>query len=245
MEIIETKSILPHLLLTMPIGFGTTAVCFLTTNNEVIKVFYNSDATIKLFNSYDMLEHIKLLSDLTCDTYNGPTKVLVKNDKVLGYIYPYIYMQTLSKLPYYANRQTIINGYGRVLGDVKKMSEEHFRLMDVHHKNILIGSNYKLIDIDKGYQDLKSTPDDIFIYDMRQISKTIIEEIFKLKIDEHLSFEDEILQKYYLKTLYDDPYEMFDFISRLFPSNNDTLRDVQKKVRIKKFNEDNCYHKSI
>ena len=36
----------------------------------------------------------------------------------------------------------------------------------------------------------ESTPDDIFIYDMRQISKTIIEEIFKLKIDEHLVTKD-------------------------------------------------------
>ena len=244
MEIIEIKSILPHLIGAIPIGFGTTAVCYLKPNNEVLKIFYNSANTRKLFSSYDMLEHLKFLSTLTCSSYDGPTKILLKNGKVIGYIYPYIYMQTLSKLPNYTSLANITNGYGKLLSDVKKMSNTNFRLFDVHHKNILFGKNYKLIDIDKGYQDLNSNIEDIFIYNMRQINKTIIEEIFKLKIDEHLLFEDETIRKYYLNTLYEDPYQIYDLLGKLF-YNCDSIKDVQNKVKIKIYKEEDSYHKTI
>ena len=244
MEIIETKLILPHLLLAIPIGFGTTAVCFLKSNNEVLKLFYTNSSTAHLFNEHDMLEHIKFLSTLDCETYSGPNKILLKNDRVIGYYYPYIHMQTLSKIPNHTTIRDITNGYGRLLGDIKKISDVHFKLFDIHHKNILFDNHYKLIDIDKGYQDLQSDKEEIFLYNMRQINRTIVEEIFKLKIDEHVIFEDETIQDYYKKVLFDDPYLMYDFLSKIF-KNNDNIKDVQNKVRIKKYKDDDSFYKSI
>lgn len=76
---------------------------------------------------------------------------------------------------------------------------------------------------------------------MRQITRVIIEQIYNLKIDEHLIFEDENLQNMYNQVLYNEPKQIYDFMERLF-YGNETKEDVKRNVKIRTYREDSLYH---
>ena len=245
MAVVEIKSILPYLVGSIPIGVGTTAVCFLNVKNEVIKLYYNSGNTYELFHSRDMLEHLKYISDISNNTYIGPKDILVKKNKVIGYTYPYVYKDTLSKMPSYMTKREILCGYAELLSNTRRISEQKFRLYDIHHKNVLFNNGYKIIDLDKGYVETneKYLPN-LFIDNMRQIIKIIIEQLYDLKIDEHLSFTDEDLQKLYIYVLYEQPNRIYELMDRIF-YNCETKGDVKARTKIKKIKEDSSYHQMM
>ena len=245
MAVVEVKSILPYLVGSIPIGVGTTAVCFLTPRNEVIKLFYNSGNTYSLFHSRDMLSHLSYISEISNSTYIGPKDIYVKKGKVIGYTYPYIYKDTLSKMPSYITKKNILSGYPELLSNTRKISDKNFRLYDMHHKNVLFSNGYKIIDLDKGYVETneKYIPS-LFVDNMRQVTKVIIEQLYDLKIDEHLSFEDEELQKLYLRVLYEQPNEIYELMDRLY-FGCETKDDVKKMGRIRVHREDSSYHQMM
>ena len=244
MAIIEVKTLLPQLVGSIPIGIGTTAICFLKPSDKVLKIFYNSSSTKKLFDSYNMQEHLEFLSTLGNETYCCPQDIYVKDGKVLGYSYPYIYMKTIDKMPAYTTYLNIISDYRTLLHNTRKISEKKFRLYDVHQKNVLFGKIYRIIDIDKGNIEEKMCEDELFNYNMRQIIRVIIEAIFNLNIDEHLTFQDELLQRQYIKALYEDPVLFYELTERLF-YNNETKDIVRQRVKIDVHKEDNTYHRMI
>ncbi len=245
MAVVEIKSILPYMLGSIPIGVGTTAVCFLNAKNNVIKLYYNSGNTYELFHSRDMLKHLEFISSISNSTYIGPTDILLKKEKVIGYIYPYIYKDTLSKMPSYITLKDILRGYPELLSNTRKISEQKFRLYDIHHKNILFSNGYKIIDLDKGYIETNEKYlEGLFVDNMRQIIKVIVEQLYDLKIDEHLLFKDEELQKLYVNVLYEQPNRLYELLEKIF-YKCETKDDVKKRVRITRYKEDITYHQMM
>ena len=236
----EIKSILPYLSFSIPIGVGTSAICFLMRDGNVLKLYINTYLKKELFYKYDMKSHLKYLNEISNDSYIGPNEVLIKDNQVVGYIYSYIKAKTLNKISNDINMKEILNAYQNLFDDTKEVSKNNFRIADLHNKNILYNSKFYIIDLDKGYQ-VDETNDNLFSKNICDINKNIIKSIFDLGFYEYMNFDDDKLEELYFKSLYDEPECFFELIEKLF-SNCATKKEVKQNNKIRVYKKDPNYY---
>ena len=222
MKVTNIKSILPYINFSVPIGVGTSAICFLMKNGNVLKLYINTHLKYELFHKYDMEEHLIFLNKIKNDSYIGPEEILIKNDEVIGYIYPYVPGKVIKNLNNNIKLKSLINAYEKLYKDTILISNDSYKLQDLHQKNIIFNNNIYIIDVYKGYFD-ESNIDNLFIKNMGYINKTIINAIFNLKFFEYLKFRDDKLDELYYSSLYENPIIFYELLERLF------YKDLNKK----------------
>lgn len=222
----EITSILPYLKGAIPIGVGTTAICFLMPNKNVLKLYIELEGKINLFKYFDMNRHIEELNMICNDTYIGPQEVLIKNNQVVGYIYPYVYARVLKRLSDKVEEEDILKGYKKLYTDTYLISKQNFKLFDLHLKNMLYNGNYYVIDLDKGKIE---NQDNIFHYNIKEINKKIINSIFDLGMFDYVEFFDDDLEE--LFNQFDNYFAFKELIEKMFYGGL-TKREVKQNCKI-------------
>jgi len=223
MKITEVNNLYKYLIGAVPIGFGTTAVCFLMRNNKVLKVYYS----ISLKNI--MMSKFEILDEIGNDSYITPEEVLIKDNLCIAQIYPYIKAKTLNKINKNTISELLIN-YDKLKKDTKYVSDRNFLLGDLHRKNILFNGSYYVIDLDKGYTEERYSENTIYSLNMRKINETILYSIFGIKSDRVVDFYNEDIKKSYCKSLSDLDYfpELLELFAKY--SESEDVKVISKKI---------------
>jgi len=244
MKITETESIFKYLIDAKIIGIGTTAICFLLPDNQVLKLYYNSYNKRHLFYHHNMLEHLKLLNSVTNDTYIGPEELLINNGKVTAYLYPYINDKTLHASKNFITLNEIITKYPKVESDTDKISKNNFLINDLHDRNILIGNKLSIIDLDRGYIDEDLTVEKIYQRNMNEINQTIIQSLFNIEDYEIIEFKDSKLNNLYKESTHSAPNAFIELLEQIneqcYPQKS-TSKVLRKKILYSK--KQNSYWK--
>lgn len=240
MKVTYIKSLVPYLSFSIPIGIGTSAVCFLMRDGNIIKIYRESFLKKELFYNYDMKEHLTSINLLNNDSYIGPHELLIKDDKVVAYIYPFVKAKVIKKIDNNLQSENILKGYDKIYKDTKTISNQGFLLNDLHYKNILFNGNYYIIDLDKG-KFLEQEYTDIFRKNITNINKIIINSIFGLKKIESLEFYDSELEKLYYNSLSGIEEYFYELIERLFYKNSN-IKEVKKNNKIKVISKNLYYY---
>ncbi len=241
LKVTEVKSAYKLLKDTIPIGYGTTAMCFLTRDNNVIKYYLPTPNKKEMFAKRNMLETLTFIYLIQNNTYVGPEEVFMKNDEVIGYKYPYIEAPTIKSLSNNTTLFELYNHYEELLKDTKDISDKHFRLHDVHYKNVLFNGNYYVIDLDKGREDLNCTS--LYKHNANLLGQTMVEKLFNVKPWEIAFFEEEKIKEAYHYINWSDDESVFTFFETLAKSLNEPNPTIKRVRRIPIKKERNCYYK--
>lgn len=241
MKITEVDDVFKYVKVKSPCGLGTTAICFLTKDNRVLKLYLNTYRTKKLIDS-SFLDKLNKINSIQNDTFVGPDEVLVHDDRVIGYLYPYIKSSTLKKINLNTRLNDITNSLDKLLTDTKDISDNCFNLYDVHSGNILFNGEYKVIDLDWGKI---SKPDNLlYLYNMRKIFFTINHSIFNATPKDILIFKDANTRSIYRATNWTDINSINEFYASLEEEckiNNPTVKQLRKTINKEKVY--NSYYK--
>jgi len=242
MEIIEIEKVMPYLINSFPIGMGMTAICFKNIDNVVIKIFKKNDEAKLLVDKDDFLDRLTNIGRISNSTFIGPDTILVHNDKVVGYLYPYINAKVLAKIPKSTRLSTLFGNYEILLKDTKEISDEHLRLYDVHNRNILFNGKYYVIDLDKS--NFMENVEFNFIENMSVLFNNILWQIYGTKPWELVRFMDYNVEKFVGKMSKCDIESIKEFVKLLSDrceEDDPTIMTVKKKI--KGINEYNSYYK--
>lgn len=221
------------------VGYGSTACCFRMSDGRIAKLYLNTENTDHLFRSYkNMEEHMQLLHEVSNDSFIGPEELIIKDNKVIGYIYPYLEGTTLAHINKNTKLSTLYNAYCKLIEDTLDISSKSFKLIDVHKRNIIFdGSNYKVIDLDKGKSKIneKNGTNTAEVANICQIKTTVINSLFKGDFDDILVFSDFELEKIHSKMWKkeEDIYDFYRLLQSRCDSSDPTLKEIRKKVRYK------------
>ena len=236
MKITEVKNIDKYLLPSRVIGLGTTAICFKMKDGNVLKHYVDTYNKRRLFNGKDMLPFLKNISCLSNDTYIAPKEILVKDKEVIGYIYPYVKAKTLHSSIRNIKIFDILNHYKELLTDTREISNKHFRLGDLHDRNILYNGRLRVIDLDLGdFTDYDSY--NLFLFNMNSLMKAYMYEIFRVKDYQILGFINRKLDNVYSNTLWNEAnsvYDLLEHIAKETHKSNPTISEVRRNVGITK-----------
>ena len=204
MEIVEIKNLKNLLISSKYIGWGTTSLCFLLSNGEVLKLYTNSYRKNKLYETRNMYEHLKNLNKLNNESFIGPDKIYIKDGKIIGYSMRYAKGRHLHDIKPKTNIVDLIPLIDKLINDSISLSDYNFKLADLHDKNIIIGDKFSVIDLDSGFFEDKIEPEELIKINVSSLIKTIISAIFKIKDYEIISFNsDELNKLYYIISIED------------------------------------------
>ena len=225
-----------------PCGVGTTAVCFVTKDGRVLKLYLNTDRT-KMLNKYsNLVERLEEINSIKNDTYIGPEEVLVKNDYVIGYLYPYIHSRSLRYVNSNVTMSDIKCNFDKLLEDTKAISDKAFCLKDLHSGNILFNGEYKVIDLDWGHIDDSNKY--LLNINSTNVFKTILYSIFKVDPWEILNFNTINTQEQYRKTKWynlDSINEFFEVLEKESNIQNPSIKQLRRTIKKEKYL--NTYYK--
>lgn len=232
MKDIVIKSTFPYLKGSKYIGKGKTAYCFLMKDNRVLKLFYNSPETKNMFEYFrNPVRHFYELDKAGNDTFVAPKELLIKDGKLVGYIYDYVEGKTLNKVGLKFNIEDLITYYDKLEEDARKISENKFALYDIHDKNVIFKEGYKVIDLDKGIF-VDDEIDNIYKYNMCEINQTILYSIFNESRSKGLEFKNQRMRKEHLDTMFNDPLDMKELLKDISNTYNKKYKLILNKNSI-------------
>ncbi len=214
----------------LPIGIGTSAVCYRIDENTVAKLFYDFFCYDFDINNPIVRNQFELFSSLSNDTYKGPNQLIVKDGIIVGYLYPFIDGKTLHRVRNSLTVDDIVMKYSKVIEDTKRISSFNFRLHDLHDKNILVNDSFRVIDLDRGYQENNSNEKGLLKYNMIDINRVIIHSLFHVDDKDSIVFYKDFLQELYDKCLYEDYRFLVDFLEQTEKETN-LCKVKYKKIR--------------
>ena len=235
MKVTNVDSIIPYLKGAIPIGVGTTAICFLIKDNKVLKLYRNTYLKNVMFDYYNMEDKLSLLSTVSNESFIGPEELLKKDDEIIGYMYDYKKGRTLKSLTDNASKENIINPYKKLIKNSSEISKFNIIFFDLHQRNVILSDEYYVIDLDKFYIDENGY--DIERMNRIAINKTILSALFDLKFNEYLQFIDKRLTDLYRSANSESEDAFIDLINELY-LYNDTKKDVKRNTLIHKYCKD-------
>lgn len=233
MDIIEVKD--TNCFKKIPIGIGTSAICYKINNNMVAKLFYKSFCYDFFINEKQIQEKFELLSIISNDTFIGPEKIIVKDGVCVGYIYPYIEAKTLKRKSNIITVEQILKYYDKIEIDTKKISDKNFNLRDLHDKNILFNKKFSIIDLDRGGLENYYSKDKIYQININKINRTIINSLYHVKEYENIKFLNDKINELYNQAVYSDNKKIYDFLEQTLIETKQTNHVKYKKI-VKKIN---------
>lgn len=244
MKITEIDSIhkYVHGSFIIPIGIGTTAVCYLMRNKHLLKIYLNTYNKKVLFGRFeDIINHFETLNHIQNDTYIAPDEILIKNGQLVGYTYPYIEGKTLKKEKKLI-LSSLIEKYDKLVDDTEKISNYNLTISDLHDRNIIIGDNIYLIDMDRYFIDQDNT--NVFSDNMHKINKTLLYNIFdKHLLKKIIQFHNEELNNLYNESLNGEFNYIKDLIVKLEEMGINTKTDIRRnEKKLIKVMDNDYYH---
>ena len=215
MEVVNVNSIYELLLGARLIGYGTTAICFLLKDKTVLKFFINTHHKRNLFRVRDIMEHLSSLEALNNDTYVAPRKIVCINNEVVAYIMDYRNALTIKRLSNGTRVNDLLESFPKLVDDTYSVSSKHFRISDMHDKNILFNGNYHVIDLDNGNFVDNYKVDDLTKYNMQDILLTIVDGMFGVPWSKDIYFYKSSLDQVYHETVYKNPLDFSEFVHAL------------------------------
>lgn len=235
MEVINVSNI-PALVLNRPIiGYGSSAICFLLPDMDVLKLYLPTPHTYNLFEYFDMQEHLEYLRTLENESYIGPNKIYMYKGRIIGYSMRYVMNPTLKRVSQDTLVSNLLIFTDVLFEDTMKISEHRYRIGDMHYKNILYDDIYHVIDLDNGEKDDVHSVSSIAARNCQDIAGTIIKGIFNVDVCHNMIFKNSRLMEQYENLLYRDYQLLNDFINELkeeIKNDDATIRDM-RKVRSK------------
>lgn len=219
----------------IPIGRGTTAVCYLMKDGNVLKIFKDTFNTYSLKKIFpDLIDHFEKLNNIKNGSYISPDELLVLNGEVIAYIYKYVNAKTFKKVsPLMPLDQMFLSdGYKKLKEDTLEVSENGFELFDTHDENILFdGVNFYNIDLDFSNISTFKSADTLYSQNMRSIQKALIYSLFNIKSDKKydLFFKNQILDELYNQAIYRDENQIAQLIEELEKRSIKTKLDIKVK----------------
>ena len=244
MYIIETNDYKKELLQdAFPIGRGTTAICYLRSDGYIFKRFIDTYLTYEMFNKHDMKEKFELINRIQNDSFIGPDILVMQDNKIVGYLYPYINANTFGSVSSSTTLFDLYKNIDKLVEDTIEISKHGFVLGDLHKKNVLFDGDYYVIDLDKGYK--LDNIDYVTNLNLNLIYETIFFHIFKIKPWQAIKFNNRRVNEFFYNTSWhnmEDIYETFETYAKIVNKPNPTVRDLRRIPHIK---ERNSYYKDI
>lgn len=196
MEVIEYKE---HNLPTLRrrIGVGSSSISYLTSNNEVLKSYYNNEYYKKILANHDngflnyLIELDKNPSELLCKN----NAVYLKGNEVMCVKHEYLDGQTIDQiLP-----RTSVDDFLEAIKEYDKMINNlnNLILSDMHYKNIFYVQNkdginqIKLSDLDfcriSSYKNMR---------DIKFVNMQILKGLFHFDVRAHIEVEKRLQDIY-------------------------------------------------
>ena len=232
MEKIEIDSIQPLLKGAKPIGYGTTAYCFLLPDNTTLKLYKNNYNSRSLLSFKNFESNLERIAEISNDTYIGPQKLIKKDGKIVGYIYPYIHAKALKyKFPN-MKLSEVFKSYDKLLIDTKKISDAKLTLFDLHDKNILFKDKYYIIDLDRSDFHLDDA-DFIYECNMKRLFYVLLYKIYGLDPWYIITFGDYYFNKFINNIDATDINQIYKFMEIISSNCNDpdpSLEKIRRKA---------------
>lgn len=226
------ESLLPYLKGARYISVGTTAVCFLMKNGKVLKVFLDTHRKRQLFSRYDnIIDHFDEIYQIKNDSFIVPEELLIKDGICVAYIYDYINARELKHLRLKTSLQHLIDAYDRLYEDTCQISDKKFRLSDVHDKNILFNTKYKIIDLDRGFFKEEDPAELVYKFNIQKINKTIIYSLLRMPANYEIKFIDKDLNELYNESLFGDERQIKELIKYLMDKDINTVLNIKLKSK--------------
>lgn len=139
--VIEKKNIVSDIVLRPVLGIGTTAITFLTRENQVLKLFLDTERKHFLFNEYNMLEHLQELGDIKVKNIYTPNDIYVKNGEVIATKLDYIKGEVLKKHVPDIPLKDFSDMLQEFIEAAHELSKLGVYVRDFHSKNVIINNN--------------------------------------------------------------------------------------------------------
>ncbi|MBR1376707.1 MAG: hypothetical protein IJ565_02725 [Bacilli bacterium] len=240
MKIIEADTVTPYILNSLPIGVGTTAICFCLLDGRVFKYYINTRQTMLMFANPHFKAKLERISTITNDSYVGPQELLFIKGELKGYFYPYVEGKTLKSTRKDITLSELFRNYEKLLTDTIEVSKKGFTLYDLHDRNIIFNDYFNIIDLDRCYFENDKFEHTLRI-NLRTISETILGYIFKTEPWQTINIYDRDLQYIYYNTDWQNLDEVDALIKMISDKCNDadpTVKTIRKKIKyVKEYNE--------
>ena len=236
------NSLYNYLLGSRLIGVGSTAFCFLMRDNKtVLKIYYNSPNTAKLFGYYDVEKHFSDISRLNDEFIIGPKDILIRNNKVIGYTMDYVNANTLYKMRETIKLDDLYKSIINSEDTINKLTNNRFRFGDLHSKNVLLDNNLYFIDLDIGFfDDFKNkrtnnylySENDIYDFNYKDLIDCSVKAMFGIKSNYDIDFYDKSLSNAYHKLRQEGIKAYKDFLNELKESvklTNPSVKELKSK----------------
>lgn len=225
------------------IGRGTTAKCYKIDDNNVAKLFHKSFSYYLNIDDAFTMNKFETLSKIDTETYKGMDKILVKDRKIVGYIYPFVEGKVLHQVRKKLYVNDILKNYGKMIEDTKRISSLGVEINDLHDKNIIYDGSLKIIDLDRWKIRPLLDVEKINSINIRKINQEIIKIIFGAKQYETICFDDfDLMRLYYSMNSKEDFVRFLELLKKeCLDLENLKFSKIKRKVKhINKY--DNYYN---
>lgn len=239
MEKMNIKNLKVNYLTLKILGMGRLGICFLLPDDKALKIFITPWRIKELYRLFPNLElHFEEINSIGNESFMAPETLLMNKGKVMGYIASYGYGKRLANMSMCTPISKIIEAYGTLIEDTKKISDEHFELHDIHDYNILYddaSNRFSCIDLDHGRKTSLST-DATLRLNMRAINRCVISSLFGVDSEKKdIEFYDYDLNKIYLNAIrreYEAIFEFFAYLQKMMNEDvtRGTLRQEKRKI---------------
>lgn len=228
MEILEAKRLKNYLLGAKFIGKGRCAFCFLMKDGRVLKIYYNSSDTRNLYEYYNgnLIEIFTFLNSFNDEIFYGPVDIFL-GDKVFAYIMEYAEGVNGAKLDLSMTIDEVEGKFGIFSKDLVAASRKDFLLRDSRPKNIIIGKNIKLIDLDFCRKNSEHTIEKLIQFNFREFIPALTKAVFKVNGDRDVLFYDKNLQDLFIEVIYSDYLAFYELLAAL-KEYGETIGDLRK-----------------
>ena len=147
MKFKSKRDLLLKTIVLKEIGEGSQGICYLDKNNKLIYKIYHEFFN-ECMSDYNY-NNIMQFSNIKNNTYIFPKDVIEVDDKVVGYIEPYVNSKDLSSInPLKISLDKLITNINNARIDIERISEYGIQTYDVMY-NILYKNKFNVIDSDE------------------------------------------------------------------------------------------------
>ena len=232
MKIIDKRSILPRMFFARPIKIGKNSIYFKTIDGMVCKLFLDN----RYKNNYeDTLEYFEKLDEVGNNTYISPEVLIVDDNNIIGYLYPYARGKSLNNLSINTSIDSILDSYYDLASDTKSISRKKFVIDSLNNTNIIYDNDkFHVVNLDDCV--FLDNGKNLFQRNLGGINRSIIYSLFGSDDNAHFMFNNDYIEELYIESIYSDPYQMYNLLDSLLKNGLKDKYDCMKDRKLTRTN---------